>query len=85
MIAINNPLQIKKRVIIIKGFIILGSIEGDDNLLILAGWWRVFHQSTENLIIGKLIEQTIINIAVILLKIKKMDLVNLNLMTIVFI
>jgi len=22
----------------------------------LAGWWRVFHQSTENLIIGMLIE-----------------------------
>ena len=24
--------------------------------LILAGWWRVFHQSTENLIIGMLIK-----------------------------
>ena len=43
----------------------LMSIEGDDNLLILAGWWRVFHQSTENLIIGKFIELTIINTAVI--------------------
>ena len=24
--------------------------------LMLAGWWRVFHQSTENLIIGMLIK-----------------------------
>ena len=43
----------------------LGSIEGDDNLLILAGWWSVFHQSTENLIIGRLIDPTIIKTAVI--------------------
>ena len=50
---------------IINGINIPISIEGDDNLLILAGWCRVFHQSTENLIIGKLIEPTMINTAVI--------------------
>ena len=32
------------------------SIEGDESLLILAGWWSVFHQSTEYLIIGRLID-----------------------------
>ena len=42
------------------------SIDGDDSLLILAGWCKVFHQSTENLIIGKFIEPTIIKIAEIL-------------------
>ena len=51
--------------IIIRGISILVSIEGDDNLLILAGWWRVIHQSTENLIIGKFIEPIMTNIAVI--------------------
>ncbi len=40
------------------------SIDGDDNLLILAGWWSVFHQSTENLIMGKFIEPIMMNIAV---------------------
>ena len=47
------------------GTIILGSIEGLDSLLILAGWCKVFHQSTENLIIGRLIELTIIKTEVI--------------------
>ena len=51
--------------IIISGSSILASIEGDDNLLILAGWWRVIHQTRENLIIGKLIEPIMTNIAVI--------------------
>ena len=37
-----------------------GSIEGADNLLILAGWCKVFHQSTENFINGKFIELKII-------------------------
>ena len=51
---------------IINGINMPISIEGDDNLLILAGWLRVFHQSTENLIIGKFIEPIIMNIAAIL-------------------
>ena len=50
---------------IINGINIPISIEGDDNLLILAGWCSVFHQSTENLIIGKFIDPIIIKIAVI--------------------
>ena len=49
----------------INGHNILRSIEGDDNLLILADWWSVFHQSTENFIIGRLIDPTIIKTAVI--------------------
>ena len=65
MMAIVKPIKINASVIINSGFSILGSIEGDESLLMLAGWWRVFHQSTENFIIGRLIEPTIINIAVI--------------------
>ena len=63
--AINNPIHVKEIVIVIKGIIKLESIDGEENLLILAGWCRVFHQSTENFIIGRLIELTIIKIAVI--------------------
>ena len=65
IMAIVKPIKINASVIINSGFSILGSIEGDESLLMLAGWWRVFHQSTENFIIGRLIEPTIINIAVI--------------------
>ena len=43
----------------------LGSIDDAESLLILAGWCKVFHQSTENFIMGRLIEQRIINTAVI--------------------
>ena len=43
----------------------LGSIEGEESLLILAGWCKVFHQSTENLIMGRLTEPTKTNTAVI--------------------
>ena len=64
-IAMNKPIHIKEKSIIINGLSIEGSIEGADNLLILAGWCKVFHQSTENFIIGRLIELTIIKIAVI--------------------
>ena len=64
-IAINNPIKLKDIVIDISGHNILGSIEGEDNLLILAGWWSVFHQLTENLMIGRLIDPTIIKTAVI--------------------
>ena len=60
-----RPISVKAIVMIINGLNIDGSIEGADNLLILAGWCKVFHQSTENLIIGKLTEPTIINTAVI--------------------
>ena len=63
--AIKKPINVKVIVIIINGIIILISIDGEDNLLMLAGWWRVFHQSTENFIIGILIEPKIINTAVI--------------------
>ena len=64
-IAMNKPIHIKEKSIIINGLSIEGSIEGADNLLILAGWCKVFHQSTENFIIGRLIEPNIINIATI--------------------
>ena len=64
-IAMNKPIHIKEKSIIINGLSIEGSIEGADNLLILAGWCKVFHQSTENFIIGKFIELKIIKIAVI--------------------
>ena len=40
------------------GVNMLAWIAGPLNLTTLAGWWRVFHQSTENLIIGKLIAPT---------------------------
>ena len=63
--AINNPIHIKEIVIIVKGIIKLRSIDGEENLLILAGWCKVFHQSTENFMIGRFIELTIIKIAVI--------------------
>ena len=52
-------------VITISGWSIDISIEGDDNLLILAGWCKVFHQSTENLIIGRFIDPIKINIAIV--------------------
>ena len=61
----DSPINIKAKVIIIRGCNIEMSIEGEENLLMLAGWCRVFHQSTENFMIGKLIDPTIINIAVI--------------------
>jgi len=35
--AINNPIHVKEIVIVIKGIIKLESIEGEENLLILAG------------------------------------------------
>ena len=53
IIAINIPIHVKEIVIIIRGRIILGSIDGEESLLMLAGWCRVFHQSTENFIIGR--------------------------------
>ena len=49
------------------------SIDGDDNLLILAGWWRVFHQSTENLMIGRFTDPTRMNIAVIFSPTSKLE------------
>ena len=52
-------------VITINGWSIEGSIDGEDNLLILAGWCNVFHQSTENFIIGRFIEPIIIKTATI--------------------
>ena len=45
----NNP---KARVIIRRGINMLTSILGVDSLEIVAGWCKVFHQSTENFIIG---------------------------------
>ena len=64
-IAIIMPIKLNDIVMINRGWSIDMSIEGEDNLLTLAGWCKVFHQSTENLIIGRLIEPIIINIAVI--------------------
>ena len=54
MMAIVKPIKVKAIVIKIRGLSILGSIDGEESLLMLAGWWRVFHQSTEYLITGKL-------------------------------
>ena len=59
------PISVNATVIRIKGFNMLGSIDGEESLLILAGWCKVFHQSTENFIIGRLIEPTKTKTAVI--------------------
>ena len=45
----------KEKVIINNGNNIDGSIEGEENFEMLAGWWRVLHQSTDHLIIGRFI------------------------------
>ena len=37
IMAINNPIHVKEIVIVIKGIIKLESIDGEENLLILAG------------------------------------------------
>ena len=66
-------MNIKARVMIIRGINMLISIDGDDNLLILAGWWRVFHQSTENLMIGKFTDPIRMNIAVIFSPTSKLE------------
>ena len=47
-------------VIIISGNNIEGCIEDFENILIDAGWCKVFHQSTENLIIGILMTPHIV-------------------------
>ena len=44
------------------GYNISGEIEELSVNLILAGWWRVFHQSTDFLIIGKLTAPTKVRI-----------------------
>lgn len=44
----------REKVIINKGVNIELSIDGEENLEILAGWWRVFHQSTDHFIMGRL-------------------------------
>ena len=60
--ALNLTERIKKnkntkaKLINNKGNNIDISIEGADNLLILAGWCKVFHHSTEYLIIGRFTE-----------------------------
>ena len=59
----NNP---KARVIIRRGINMLTSILGVDSLEIVAGWCKVFHQSTENFIIGIFIKPIIPNAADIL-------------------
>ena len=63
--AIISPTKLKATVITKRGWSIEISIEGDASLLMLAGWCKVFHQSTENLIIGRLIEPIRINIAIV--------------------
>ena len=49
----NKKRNVKAMLIIRSGNNIVISIEGEDNLLILAGWCSVFHQSTEYFMIGK--------------------------------
>ena len=43
----------KEKVIKKSGTSIELSMEGDENLEILAGWWRVLHQFTDHLMMGK--------------------------------
>ena len=50
---INKKRNIKAILINSSGNNIEVSIEGGDNLLMLAGWCSVFHQSTEYFMIGK--------------------------------
>ena len=58
-LTLTNKIEIKKKkkekVIINNGNNIDESIEGEENLDMLAGWWRVLHQSTDHLIIGRFI------------------------------
>ena len=69
-IALIKTIEIKKnrkeKVIMNSGNNIEESIEGDENFEMLAGWWRVLHQSTDHLIIGKLIIPINVNIAAFL-------------------
>ena len=55
------PIIINAIVIMINGVIMEGSMLGFDNLLKVAGWCKVFHQSTENLTIGRFTDPTRIN------------------------
>jgi hypothetical protein len=55
--------SLKPKAIKSKGSSIDGSIAGASSLLMLAGWCRVFHQSTENLIIGTFTKPTRARIA----------------------
>ena len=68
ILKINNVIKKKEKEISIKnsGISILSSIEGELNFDILAGWWSVFHQSTDHLIIGKLIIPINVKIAAFL-------------------
>ena len=50
---INKKRNVKAVLIRRSGSNIEISIEGDENLLMLAGWCSVFHQSTEYFMIGK--------------------------------
>ena len=50
----NNANKENPKNIISKGMSIDGCIVGDSVSLILAGWCKVFHHVTENLIIGRL-------------------------------
>jgi len=55
LISSTDTKKNKKEIVIIKsGVNIDWSIEGDDNLDMLAGWCNVFHQSTDHFIMGKL-------------------------------
>ena len=49
----NKKRDVKAILIRRRGNNIGVSIEGDDNLLILAGWCSVFHQSTEYFMMGR--------------------------------
>ena len=55
-------------VMILNGISIDTWIELFDKIFIDGGWWSVFHQSTEYLIIGTLIIPKIVMIVVILLQ-----------------
>ena len=63
MIMMLRDKKRKAKVITKRGKSIALSIEGEENLDILAGWCKVFHQSTDHLIIGKFIIPTMDNIA----------------------
>ena len=66
MIMMLRDKKRKAKVITKRGKSIALSIEGEENLDILAGWCKVFHQSTDHFIIGRFTIPTKVSIAAFL-------------------
>ena len=62
MKKINSANKENPKNIISKGMSMDGCIAGDSVSLMLAGWCKVFHHSTENLMIGRLAKPKIAKI-----------------------